>query len=141
MKYKYGRNLFLQWRYFYMGATSVTGVGTGSAAAYGAGNKGSEHMALGVHRLIGPRVVACGEAELDASGFATVYYPTLPGGAGLYCAFLQGGSATYPYVGNFTASSFQITGGDDDEVCWQIVKKGLWGSLENDGPASAISPT
>jgi hypothetical protein len=125
-----------------MGATSVTGVGTGSAAKYGAGNKGSEHMALGVHRLIGPRVVACGEVELGPSGFATVYYPTLPGGAGLYCAFLQGETPGYPFVTNFTASSFVVNGDqEEDEVCWQIVKKGLWGSLENDGPASAISPT
>jgi hypothetical protein len=125
-----------------MGATSVTGVGVGSAAKYGAGNKGSEHMALGVHRLIGPRVVACGEVELGPSGIGTVYYPTLPGGAGLYCAFLQGETPSHHFVTNFTASSFNVEGGNvEDEVCWQIVKKGLWGSLENDGPSAVIAKT
>jgi len=123
-----------------MGATSVTGVGTGSASDYGAGNKGSEHMALGVHRLIGPRVVACGEINLT-SGTGTVYYPTLPGGAGLYCAFLQANTATAPFVTNFTASSFVVNGVTQQEICWEIVKKGIWGSLENDGPSSAIANT
>lgn len=124
-----------------MGATSVTGVGTGAADNYGAGNKGSERMSLGVHRLIGPRVVDCGDVTLDASGHATVYYPSLPGGATLYCAFLQGQAATHPYVGSFTASSFQITGANSDDICWEIVKKGIWGSLENDGPSSVIANT
>lgn len=124
-----------------MGATSVTGVGTGAADNYGAGNKGSERMSLGVHRLIGPRVVACGDVILDASGHATVYYPTLPGGATLYCAFLQGQHTTYPYVGSFTASSFHITGAAADDVCWELVKKGIWGSLENDGSSSLMANT
>ena len=124
-----------------MGATSVTGVGTGAADTYGAGNKGSERMSLGVHRLIGPRVVACGEVTLDGGGAGTVYYPTLPGGASLYCAFLQADSGVYPFVTNFTASSFQVTGDDEQEICWEIVKKGIWGSLENDGPSSAIANT
>ena len=126
-----------------MGATSVTGVsGPGSAAAYGAGNKGSEHMALGVHRLIGPRVVGCGDVDLDASGFGLVVFPALPGCSDLYCPFLSTeDSSTAPYWGNFTVTSFNVTGGNDAHVCWQIVKKGLWGSLENDGPSSVIANT
>lgn len=129
-----------------MGATSVTGVsGPGSAAAYGAGNKGSEHMALGVHRLIGPRVVGCGDVELDASGFGLVVFPALPGGPDLYCPFLSVECSQAPTVapcwGNFTVTSFTVSGGDDAHICWQIVKKGLWGSLENDGPSSVIANT
>ena len=123
-----------------MGATSVTGVGTGAADTYGAGNKGSERMSLGVHRLIGPRVVACGEIVLTGA-VGTVYYPNLPGGASLYCAFLQADTATAPFVTNFTASSFVVNGVTQQEICWQIVKKGIWGSLENDGPSSAIANT
>lgn len=124
-----------------MGGTSVTGVGQGSADKYGAGNKGSERMSLGVHRLIGPRVVACDDVTLDASGFGLVVYPSLPGGTSLYCPFLSTNSATAPYWGSFTASSFNITGGVGATVCWELVKHGLWGSLENDGPTSVIANT
>lgn len=127
-----------------MGATSVTGVGQGSAAAYGGGNKGSEHMALGVHRLIGPRVVGCGDVTLNASGLATVYFPTLPGGPDLYCPFLSfecGPGVTAPCWSTFNATSFVVSGGANENVCWQIVKKGLWGSLSNDGPQSVIANT
>lgn len=129
-----------------MGATSVTGVGPGSASAYGAGNKGSEHMALGVHRLIGPRVVGCSDITLDASGHGTVVFPQLPLTGSLtvhdlYCPFLSSSSSTFPYWGSFTVTSFAITGAANADVCWEIVKKGLWGSLENDGPATVIAKT
>jgi hypothetical protein len=125
-----------------MGATSVTGVGQGSAAGHGKGNKGSEHMSLAVHRLIGPRVVACGDVVLDQNGEATVYYPTLPGGAELYCPFLSHQCPDeVPCWGSFTVSSFTVSGSEEASVCWQIVKKGLWGSLSNDGPQSAIANT
>jgi hypothetical protein len=128
-----------------MGATSVTGLsGPGSAAKYGAGNKGSEHMALGVHRLIGPRVVGCSDVTLDASGLGIVVFPALPGGPDLYCPFLsfeceQG--AVAPCWSDFTATSFNVSGSANTHVCWQIVKKGLWGSLENDGPSAVIAKT
>lgn len=127
-----------------MGATSVTGLvnnGAGAADAYAAGNKGSERMSLGVHRLIGPRVVGCGMVDLDASGGGLVVYPALPGGTKLYCPFLSSNNATFPYWGNFTVTSFGVTGGPSAEVCWEIVKHGLWGSLENDGPSSVIANT
>jgi hypothetical protein len=121
-----------------MGATSVTGVsGPGSAAEQGGGNKGSEHMSLAVHRLIGPRVVACGDVDL-ANNIATVYYPELPGTVDQYCVFLSTNQPTFPYWGDFTTTSFGVTGttfgvtGGEEEgatVCWQIVKCGLWGSV------------
>lgn len=57
-----------------MGATSVTGVGAGSALGL---NKGNPNMSLGVARLIGPHLVAAGTVELAAaSGQATI--TTLP---------------------------------------------------------------
>ncbi len=124
-----------------MGATSVTGKGQGSAAKYGAGNKGSEHMALGVHRLIGPRVVASGDLQLSGSGNGTVYFPELPGGPDLYCPFLSVATNFHAYWENFTATSFDIVGDDNQGVCWEIVKKGLWGSLDNNGPQEVIANT
>ncbi len=116
-----------------MGASSVTGVsGPGSAAEQGKGNKGSEHMSLGVHRLIGPRVVMCGDVMLNGGGHATVYYPELVGGADLYCPFLSTGNATLAHWGTFGDSSFLITGASEATVCWEIVKKGIWGSTTTD---------
>jgi len=53
-----------------MAASSVTGVGQGSADGR---NKGSDHMSLGVSKLIGPRVVAAGVVSLvDASSKSEV---------------------------------------------------------------------
>src|SRR5581483_1955545 len=96
-----------------MAATSVTGTGVGAADAYGAGNKGSERMSLGVHRLIGPRVVSCGDLTLDGSGHGLVEFPSRPGGTDLYCPFLSSDHATFPYWGNFTVTSFTVTGAAD----------------------------
>jgi hypothetical protein len=47
-----------------MGATSVTGVGPGSALGL---NKGNENMSIGVSRLIGPHLVAAGSLTVGAS--------------------------------------------------------------------------
>jgi len=132
-----------------MTATSVTGRGPGSAAGHGTGNKGSEHMSLAVHRLIGPRVVACGDLQLDGGGSGTVYFPELPVPDGSsvedeYCPFL---STTPPFGGfhaswdNFTTTSFDVSGDDNQGVCWMIIKKGLWGSLNNNGPAEDLADT
>ena len=126
-----------------MGATSVTGIlnnGAGSADAYGAGNKGSERMSLGVHRLIGPRVVGAGSIELVAAT-ETVYFPTLPGGFALYSIQLTSNSVTPPFYGAFTDNSFTVTGDADDVVFWTIIKNGIWGSTSNDGPSDALANT
>lgn len=56
-----------------MGATSVTGVGPGSAAGR---TKGNEHMSLGVRRIIGPKVIAAGSVALS-SNVATIQIPVL----------------------------------------------------------------
>ena len=52
-----------------MGATSVTGVsGIGTVAG---SQKGSEHMSLGVEKLIGPRVVAAGHVVVGTGNGGT----------------------------------------------------------------------
>ncbi len=131
-----------------MGATSVTGLyndGVGAADGYGKGNKGSERMSLGVHRLIGPRVIGAGAVTLsepgEGDGVATVYFPTLPGGHALYSIQLTGGDSTQPFYSNFTDTSFDVEGGPGDVLFWTIIKNGLWGSTENDGPSSALANT
>lgn len=61
-----------------MGATSVTGVsGAGSVAGF---SKGSGNQSLGVEKLVGPRVVAAGQATVGAGSGATVTF-TVTGGA------------------------------------------------------------
>ena len=132
-----------------MAATTTQGTGPGSAADHGAGNKGSEHMSLAVHRLIGPRIVMCGDIQLDGGGSGNVTFPTLPVKEGNaptddYCIFL---STTNPFGGthalwhSFSENDFSITGDDNQPVCWTIVKKGHWGSIENNGPAENIANT
>jgi hypothetical protein len=126
-----------------MGATSVTGIfnnGAGAADAYGAGNKGSERMSLGVHRLIGPRVVGAGVVTLSGTT-GTVVFPTLPGGHAKYSIQLTGGSTTVPHFSAFADTGFTVTGGSGDTVFWTIIKNGIWGSTENDGPSSQLANT
>ncbi len=127
-----------------MGATSVTGItnnGAGAADGYGKGNKGSERMSLGVHRLIGPRVIGAGSIVLSEGGTGTVYFPTLPGGHALYSIQLTGGGSTVARYSSFGDTSFVVTGGDTDTVFWTIIKNGIWGSTENDGPSSVLANT
>jgi hypothetical protein len=112
-----------------MGASSVTGIsGPGSVAG---NQKGSEHMSLGVHKLIGPRVVAAGSETLVGTT-GVVEIPTLPGVVGDYCIQLTGVSTTVPYVSVALAAvastdtwNFTITGGSGEVVHWTVVKKGL----------------
>lgn len=47
-----------------MGATSVTGVGPGSALGH---NKGGENASLGVNKLLGPHLVAAGSLTVGAT--------------------------------------------------------------------------
>ena len=68
-----------------MGATSVTGVGTGSASG---SNKGSDRMTIGAEKVIGPRVVYAGSVTTDSSGDATVKLPELSGSASDYVAIV-----------------------------------------------------
>jgi len=78
-----------------MGATSVTGVGPGSALGY---NKGGENASLGVNKLLGPHLVAAGSLTVGAtnnfalplaSGAYAVHVTSLYSGAGAPNAYLD----------------------------------------------------
>ncbi len=109
-----------------MAASSVTGVGTGSADRK---NKGSEHTTLGVEHLIGTRVVACGSVAL-VGGAATITFPQpLTGSKANYFVFVQQFNSTNAartttmtdnVDGNF--ASFVIAGTGTDTIFWQVVK-------------------
>ncbi len=107
-----------------MGATSVTGVGPGSADGL---NKGSEHMTLGVGNLIGPKVVVSGTSTLVA-GAKVVNYGTLGGAIADYVLFLfdatDGGATTVPSYSAFDLQGFTIAGEGTDVINWMVVKIG-----------------
>lgn len=107
-----------------MGATSVTGVsGAGSVDGL---QRGSEHMSLGVEKLIGPRVVAAGTATLDSSGDVTVDFPVLSGIAADYIAIANDTNSTVAAVNvtALTSSSIVLKGTLGHVVNWMIIKAG-----------------
>ena len=114
-----------------MGATSVTGVsGPGSVAGI---QKGSEHMSLGVNKLIGPKVVAAGLTTL-ATTTGVVQFPALAGVVGDYVVMVSALSNTHCYVSTGLAAvsstgewGFTITGGNAANVNWCVVKTGVVG--------------
>lgn len=126
-----------------MGASSVTGVGQGSADK--AGQKGSEHLFVGVEKLIGTRVVMSGYVTMGGSTQVVDLPVNLPGtwnnnfdptsgqsGSTLgavsdYIIFVSPfNSATATYVSAITTTSdvqnFTITGQSGKVVFWQIVR-------------------
>lgn len=108
-----------------MGATSVTGVsGPGTAAGR---SKGSEHMSLGVEKLIGPRVVAAGSATLNGSGVVTVTFPELAGSASDYIgvAVSTNGTVGAVNVTGLTTTSIALKGTASHVVNWMVIKAGL----------------
>lgn len=106
-----------------MGATSVTGVGLGSADKK---QKGSEHLRVGAEKIIGPRVVWADNVSLDGSGDATIKLPVLPGVTADYVVF-----ATHQDTTTAAAISATVTVGASDTT---VVVKGA----ANDGASVMI---
>lgn len=111
-----------------MGATSVTGVGPGSADGK---NKGSEHMSLGVSKLIGPKVSAAGKVTLSGTT-GVVEFPALVGSVSDYVVMVSANSSTLAYVSSALAVAgatadqwtFTATGGSGAVVNWAVIKIG-----------------
>lgn len=111
-----------------MGATSVTGVGLGSADKK---QKGSEHLRVGAEKIIGPRIVYAGSVTLDGSGNGSVVIPAPAGVATNYSVFVTDGNATAAAAtagavafasGNATIT---VKGPASEAVFVMLVKKGL----------------
>jgi hypothetical protein len=99
-------------------ASSVTGVGQGSADK--AGQKGSEHLYVGVEKLIGVRVVVAGTITL-ASTTGTVTFPTvLSGVAADYIAICNGAHLTYGT--SLTTAGFTVNGTSADVISYIVVR-------------------
>lgn len=104
-----------------MGATSVTGVGQGSAEGM---NKGNERMTLGTTHLIGPHIVAAGSITMTASTGA-VELPTLPGVVGQYSFHLTGNNSSAVFATSKAVTGFTVNGASGQVVDWMVVKNGL----------------
>lgn len=108
-----------------MGASSVTGVGLGSADG---SNKGRKHWSVGVERLIGPRPMAVGSVTLDGDGVGEVVLPRLAGVTADYVVVATG--ATEAAVGatvtiNDNDTTLAFSGANDGVVAYAVLKKGL----------------
>jgi hypothetical protein len=110
-----------------MGATSVTGVGLGSADG---SNKGSPHMTLGAEKLVGPRVVAADAVTLSGTTL-TVKLPNLGGSASDYIVNVTDADTTAAdacaatLTMDATATTVSLKGPSGGLVYYSIIKKGL----------------
>lgn len=111
-----------------MGSTNVTGSGLGSAKV----NKGSEHMSVGVEKLVGPHIVAAGTETLSGTT-AVIEIPAPATAVTGYHVQLSNNSSTHAYVSTALAVSgvdsgvwtLTVTAGSGDIVKWSLVKEGV----------------
>lgn len=110
-----------------MGATSVTGVsGPGSAAGR---SKGSDHMSLGVEKLIGPRVAFAGSVAL-VGGTKTLEIPMVTGVTADYVVTATDATAAaavrvqFSVDANSKIGTLILTGTGTDTINYAIVKVG-----------------
>lgn len=110
-----------------MGATSVTGVGLGSADKK---IKGSEHLSIGANKLIGPRIVAAGTKTLSG-GAGTVVLPALAGSSSNYVVMVTDTNASATAVSGSlsisagTSTTLTLAGTGSHVLAYVIVKVGL----------------
>ncbi len=112
-----------------MTATSVTGLsGNGTVAGL---QKGPDDRSMGVEKLIGPKIVACGR-EILSSTTAVVETPAPSDSISNYIVLLTTHSATVAYISTDLAAiastgmvNFTITAGSGATVDWALVKKGV----------------
>jgi len=108
-----------------MGATSVTGVGAGSAEAYNKGAQGRQ--TLGVGHLIGPHVVTAGTATLSGGTKALEIAP-LTGVAADYIVIATDYTAANAVKAVLTVSNdiwtITFTGTGSDVIQYAVVSVG-----------------
>ncbi len=110
-------------KHIIMGATSVTGVGFGSAEAHNKGAYGRQ--TLGVGHLIGPYIAAAGSVTLVA-GAATVQLPPLSDDETEWVTFVSSTDASSPAAVSCSAVqsdwTIDIVGGGTETVNYMVVK-------------------
>ena len=109
-----------------MGATSVTGVGHGSADLTSRGPK--ERGFVGAEKVLGPRVMASGVVTLDSGAFVLVL-PVMPGASADYVVMCQDATAANACSAALVISTNDTTvtfaGTTTDVLHYSIVKVGL----------------
>ena len=101
-----------------MGASSVTGVGQGSCDKKG--HKGSEHLFVGVEKLIGTRIVFSGKVTLSGGTASVVFPQELAGVNADYIVICNG--AHNSYATSVTVNGFTANGTGTDVVSFIVVK-------------------
>lgn len=107
-----------------MGASSVTGVGQGSADK--TGQKGSEHLFVGVEKLIGPRIVfAHAGVVLGSNGntsgtYAFSFPQALPGANSDYIVLTN--APAHSWATAITTSGFTANGTNGQTVSFAVVR-------------------
>src|SRR3954467_7573446 len=101
-----------------MAASSVTGVGQGSADKKG--QKGSEHLYVGVEKLIGPRVIRAGTVTLSGATTTVTFPQALSGVAADYIVIAD--AAHNAWATSLTISSFVMNGTSADVVSYIVVR-------------------
>jgi hypothetical protein len=106
-----------------MGASSVTGVGQGSADK--SGQKGSEHLFVGVEKLIGTRVWYTGKVVMTAGTQVVTLPKDLPGVDGDWMILVtdQTAAAAVGVTANAVASAgtFTIAGTSGHTLGYSVV--------------------
>jgi hypothetical protein len=101
-----------------MGAASVTGVGQGSAGRLG--TKGSEHLFMGVEKLIGTRIVYSGTIALVGGAATHTFSQPLPGEAGDYIVLT--GSIAHSYASAVTTTSVTFVGTGTQTISFAVIR-------------------
>lgn len=101
-----------------MSASSISGVGQGSAMKLG--TKGSESQFLAVEKLIGPRVVFASTFTLSGSTGAVSFPTTLSGVSADYIVLANG--AHNSYATNLSTSGFTMNGTSADVVSFAVLR-------------------
>lgn len=106
-----------------MGATTTQGTGPGSVPV-----KKSDHLSLGVNRLVGPKIIYAGILVLEGES-GVVYIPEQAGKVCDYCVFVSNSSSVHAFLSSpltdVAARSqwrFGVTAGNNDIVNYIVVK-------------------
>lgn len=110
-----------------MGASSVTGIGNGSAIK---GNMEMSKIPLSITNLVGPKIAAAGKESMNESDIA-VEFPAPSGNIKEYAVFLQSSDAEAARLSkdlNVVDDlnwGFSIFSAKKSSVSWMVVKLGL----------------
>lgn len=110
-----------------MGASSVTGIGNGSALK---GNTEISKIPLSITSLVGPKIAVAGKEFMSESNVA-VEFPSPSGNVKEYTVFLQSSDANGARVSKDLSVvdesnwGFSICSAKKSSVSWMVVKLGL----------------